>query len=130
MNSPRPYQGVGYSRLSRKCPRDVKNSRHFRKPIILKLLNRLDIQKHAVCARMLPIKCITTAFQYITYPTWDKNKFEVNDIALIELNETVTFDEYTLPVCLPNGERVKTGVTCFAAGWGLTGMFYCRPIFF
>lgn len=34
----------------------------------------------------------------------------------------ITFNDYAMPVCLPNGEKVKTGTTCFAAGWGLTGM--------
>nr|XP_039272367.1 uncharacterized protein LOC120346648 [Styela clava] len=43
-----------------------------------------------------------------------------NDIALIKLNEPVTYTEHVRPICLPGGEQTSTDKHCFAAGWGKT----------
>lgn len=47
---------------------------------------------------------------------------EDNDIALIELDSPVAFNDYVQPACLP---RVTMGsetnfTSCFATGWGIT----------
>nr|XP_039268100.1 A disintegrin and metalloproteinase with thrombospondin motifs adt-1-like [Styela clava] len=57
--------------------------------------------------------------KHILYPNWNEDKFEINDIALIELDKPVRFNRWVRPVCLPNGEKPKIGTKCYAAGWGL-----------
>ncbi|VEN49901.1 unnamed protein product [Callosobruchus maculatus] len=42
---------------------------------------------------------------------------QYNDIALIELDQTVKFTEYILPICLDDGNGY-TGIKLIATGWG------------
>nr|CAH7727393.1 unnamed protein product [Callosobruchus chinensis] len=42
---------------------------------------------------------------------------QYNDIALIEVDETVRFTEYILPICLDDGNDY-TGIKLIATGWG------------
>ncbi|KAL0831995.1 hypothetical protein ABMA28_001495 [Loxostege sticticalis] len=45
-----------------------------------------------------------------------------NDIALLRLNEPVTYSHAVRPVCLPkNKEKTYVGSTAIVAGWGATG---------
>ncbi|CAK8694597.1 unnamed protein product [Clavelina lepadiformis] len=43
-----------------------------------------------------------------------------NDIALIELNQTVEFNDAISPICLPCGEVPQEGDKCWATGFGRT----------
>ncbi|XP_078578595.1 plasminogen-like [Branchiostoma floridae x Branchiostoma japonicum] len=43
-----------------------------------------------------------------------------NDIALMKLSSSITFDDYASPVCLPTVD-VADGTECYATGWGSTG---------
>lgn len=42
-----------------------------------------------------------------------------NDIQLVKLNESITFNEYIMPVCLPSPE-LDIGTIFIASGWGST----------
>ena len=42
-----------------------------------------------------------------------------NDLALLRLNESLTFDCYVRPVCLPCDD-VDVNTLCIATGWGST----------
>ena len=42
-----------------------------------------------------------------------------NDIAIMELKETVTFNDYISPVCVTEGD-VSAGTSCVTTGWGET----------
>lgn len=57
--------------------------------------------------------------------------FPANDIAIVELNQKVYFDDKTLtvrPICLPNGEVPVPGQLCFATGWGWTQQEYAPDV--
>lgn len=51
------------------------------------------------------------------------SKYKYNDIALLRLNETVTFNDYIRPACLPEFSSIASHA--FATGWGRTGSY--RP---
>lgn len=41
------------------------------------------------------------------------------DVALVELEEPVSFTNYILPVCLPDPSVIfETGMNCWVTGWG------------
>ncbi|KAM9584079.1 serine protease 27 [Trichechus inunguis] len=40
------------------------------------------------------------------------------DVALVELEEAVTFTDYIIPVCLPDPSVFKAGMNCSVTGWG------------
>ncbi|KOC65504.1 Enteropeptidase [Habropoda laboriosa] len=50
------------------------------------------------------------------HPDYIDNGF-INDIAMLRLEEPVTFSDYVRPVCLPQSEP-KSGTTCTVTGWG------------
>ncbi|XP_063444873.1 atrial natriuretic peptide-converting enzyme-like isoform X1 [Mytilus trossulus] len=54
------------------------------------------------------------------YPHPEYNPITVdNDIALIELDEPVYFNDYLRPICLPDRTHVTpAGTRCYAVGWG------------
>ncbi|KAJ8250897.1 hypothetical protein GJAV_G00214510 [Gymnothorax javanicus] len=55
--------------------------------------------------------------QIITHPNF--NAILDNDIALMELNETVTFSDFILSVCLAaNGSSFNAGTNCTVTGFG------------
>ncbi|UYV70521.1 hypothetical protein LAZ67_7003406 [Cordylochernes scorpioides] len=67
--------------------------------------------------------------RFVIYPDIPEDEFLVNkkyrmshDIALIELNAPVTFNDRVSPACLPEGENTQppVGTKCYATGWGLT----------
>ena len=41
-----------------------------------------------------------------------------NDIALLELSGTLTFDENVRAICAPNPDEDYTGESAIVAGWG------------
>ncbi|CAG2167310.1 unnamed protein product [Oppiella nova] len=43
-----------------------------------------------------------------------------NDIALLELNQEITFREHIIPICLPQKGQNFTGEKATATGWGRT----------
>lgn len=46
---------------------------------------------------------------------------ETNDIALIQLDRPVTFDDLTQPACLPSALMAVTSLSpCYISGWGST----------
>lgn len=53
-----------------------------------------------------------------------KDKFNHNDIALIELENDVTFNNNVRPICLPSDDlkQFPTGTQCVATGWGTLGI--------
>ena len=49
--------------------------------------------------------------------------FHVNDIALLKVERVGDKDDGTFvpePICMPEGEIVEPGMTCYAIGWGHT----------
>ncbi|KRZ79292.1 Plasminogen [Trichinella papuae] len=63
-------------------------------------------------------KRIAVTSYYVQY--WDPQK-TTNDIALLRLAETVYYNDYTRPVCLPEpNEELIPGDICVVTGWGDT----------
>ncbi|KRX99150.1 Serine protease 30 [Trichinella pseudospiralis] len=63
-------------------------------------------------------KRIPVSSYYVQY--WNPQK-TTNDIALLRLAETVYYNEYTRPVCLPEpNEELTPGDICVVTGWGDT----------
>lgn len=50
---------------------------------------------------------------------FDDDQTFYNDIQLVKLNETVSFNEFIMPVCLPSPE-LDIGTIFLASGWGET----------
>lgn len=65
--------------------------------------------------------CHIHFLQHHLYANFDQNKFQINDLALIELDKPVKYTNWVRPICLPNREEAQPGTVCIAAGWGLTG---------
>ncbi|XP_058038585.1 mast cell tryptase-like [Ahaetulla prasina] len=56
----------------------------------------------------------------IPHPKFTANDF-VYDIALLELNNTVEFTKYILPMCLPKSSvKFPDNTSCWVTGWGTT----------
>ena len=54
----------------------------------------------------------------ITHPEYNSDGY-VNDLALIKLNEPVTFNDYVRPICLATlQEELNHYTDCWAIGWG------------
>jgi len=59
-----------------------------------------------------------TSFNGFTHEDWNHNTLE-NDIALIELPEAITFDDYIKPSCMPSkGMTANPGDLVSVIGWG------------
>lgn len=41
-----------------------------------------------------------------------------NDLALLEMEQPVTFDEHIVPICLPRGDEIILGEMGVVTGWG------------
>ncbi|XP_307757.5 uncharacterized protein LOC1269161 [Anopheles gambiae] len=62
---------------------------------------------------------------YVVHPDYYKqNGADYNDIALLQLSETVEFTDFIRPICLPTSEESRTvnltGKYATVAGWGQT----------
>uniref|UniRef100_A0A8C6X4C0 Peptidase S1 domain-containing protein n=1 Tax=Naja naja TaxID=35670 RepID=A0A8C6X4C0_NAJNA len=58
--------------------------------------------------------------QIISHPNYTAND-TVFDIALVELNSTVEFTKYILPMCLPESSvKFPDNTSCWVTGWGRT----------
>lgn len=66
---------------------------------------------HAPHIQVHPIRRI------IEHEAYDQDEFR-NDIALLELNTSICFDNFTQPVCLPNANESYLGHVCRSSGWG------------
>jgi len=65
-----------------------------------------------------PNRVEITSFNGFTHENWDTNTLE-NDIALIELPEAITFNDYIKPSCLPHaGHSCQPGEFVSVIGWG------------
>ena len=51
------------------------------------------------------------------HPNYMAGTFD-NDLALLELDRPVPFQEHIIPVCLPNDEMNNVGGVATVAGWG------------
>ena len=50
-----------------------------------------------------------------------------NDLALLELESPVEFDEHIVPICMPQGQDSYVGTVGYVSGWGRLSY---RKIFF
>uniref|UniRef100_A0A2M3Z9P7 CLIP domain-containing serine protease n=1 Tax=Anopheles braziliensis TaxID=58242 RepID=A0A2M3Z9P7_9DIPT len=62
---------------------------------------------------------------YVLHPEYYKeNGADYNDIALLQLSETVAFTDFIRPICLPTAAAIRTdnltGKVASVAGWGQT----------
>ena len=48
----------------------------------------------------------------------------LNDVAVIELENPATFNQFVSPVCLPNTAIPDDGQLCYATGYGIFSEFY------
>lgn len=55
----------------------------------------------------------------VIHPNFSRLFLE-NDIALVELEEPVTFDDNVQPICLPSEDDDFTGQNAYVSGWGYT----------
>lgn len=56
----------------------------------------------------------------IVHSAFDKNTFE-NDLAVIKLTDSIKFNEFIQPICLPDAPLVVSNETpCYISGWGYT----------
>ncbi|XP_041437455.1 transmembrane protease serine 2-like isoform X1 [Xenopus laevis] len=71
----------------------------------------------------LPSSCGANCYsvkRIIPHPGYNASNHD-NDIALMKLNNEITFGYNTQPVCLPNaGMFWKAGTQCWISGWGST----------
>lgn len=54
----------------------------------------------------------------VAHPEYDRST-KANDIALLLLEDNVTYSDYVRPVCLPGSGSVVVGERLWTAGWGL-----------
>ncbi|XP_026533192.1 serine protease 27-like [Notechis scutatus] len=58
----------------------------------------------------------------ISHPDYTKEAASSGDIALVELNSPVTFNNYILPICLPaSSVEFPANTKCWVTGWGQIG---------
>ncbi|XP_036594149.1 serine protease 27-like [Trichosurus vulpecula] len=51
-----------------------------------------------------------------------QNEFGLGDIALVQMDSSVNFNDLMLPICLPDtADRLVEGTLCWVTGWGQTG---------
>ncbi|KAK5850786.1 hypothetical protein PBY51_001633 [Eleginops maclovinus] len=69
----------------------------------------------------------STVSKIIVHPDYNNKRFN-NDIALIELSNPVTFNDYIRPVCLAsNSSQFHNSTSCWATGWGQIGKDEALP---
>jgi secreted trypsin-like serine protease len=54
------------------------------------------------------------------HPTYKFNYITHADIALLKLAETLEYNEYIQPICMPDGKEPAHGDMCHITGWGFT----------
>uniref|UniRef100_A0A8C6VQ72 Peptidase S1 domain-containing protein n=1 Tax=Naja naja TaxID=35670 RepID=A0A8C6VQ72_NAJNA len=58
----------------------------------------------------------------VSHPDYTKEEASSGDIALVELNSPVTFNNYILPICLPaSSVEFPANTKCWVTGWGQIG---------
>ncbi|KAK9395512.1 serine protease 27-like [Crotalus adamanteus] len=58
----------------------------------------------------------------ISHPDYNGKDGSIGDIALVELNSPVTFNDYILPICLPaSSVEFPAKTKCWVTGWGWIG---------
>ncbi|XP_053156424.1 transmembrane protease serine 12 isoform X2 [Hemicordylus capensis] len=71
-------------------------------------------------SRYLPQTVTCRVRAIMAHSDFNKDTFE-NDLALVKLIDTVEFNDYIQPICLPNNPLVVTDETpCYISGWGDT----------
>ncbi|XP_034991582.1 prostasin-like [Zootoca vivipara] len=61
----------------------------------------------------------TTVQQVISHPDYKEHDGSPGDIALAELKDSLHFNNYTLPICLPDSSaQFSMNATCWVTGWG------------
>ncbi|XP_032092139.1 serine protease 27-like [Thamnophis elegans] len=69
-----------------------------------------------------PNMVTSTVKRIISHPDYTKEEGSSWDIALVELNSPVTFNDYILPVCLPTSSaEFPADTKCWVTGWGQIG---------
>ncbi|XP_043855796.1 serine protease 33-like [Dromiciops gliroides] len=64
---------------------------------------------------------IQTVVQVIRHPDYQK-EYGPGDIALVQMDSPVNFNNFVLPICLPeSADQLVDGNLCWVTGWGQTG---------
>nr|XP_020851134.1 serine protease 27-like [Phascolarctos cinereus] len=64
---------------------------------------------------------IRKVVQFKRHPYYQK-EFGPGDIALVQMDSSVNFNNYILPICLPDSaDQPVEGTLCWVTGWGQTG---------
>jgi len=81
-----------------------------------------DLRNNEVNAKTIAIKRI------VSHPTYNSGTLN-NDFCLLELAETLTFNDHVQPICLADAEDGFTDQECFVTGWGndVQGISPYRP---
>ncbi|XP_028616770.1 serine protease 33-like [Grammomys surdaster] len=60
-----------------------------------------------------------TVARCIKHPSYSADEHSSGDIALVQLDSPISFNDYMLPVCLPKpGDPLDPGTMCWVTGWG------------
>ena len=86
-------------------------SNDLEKITIIAGLHDKQLAEEATRRQRMKVKTITV------HPRWNPETIE-NDLAILELTEPVTFNEYVQPVCLP-GPTAEAGSSVVLIGWGM-----------
>ncbi|XP_058038584.1 prostasin-like [Ahaetulla prasina] len=69
-----------------------------------------------------PNMVTSTLKRIISHPGYKEQEGSSGDIALLELNSPVTFNDYILPICLPaSSVEFPADTKCWVTGWGQIG---------
>jgi len=81
-----------------------------------------DLRNNEANAKTIAIKRI------VSHPRYNANNLQ-NDFCLLELAESLTFNEHVQPVCLADAADGFTNQECFITGWGndVQGISPIRP---
>jgi len=58
-----------------------------------------------------------TVRRVIVHRDYNAQTFE-NDIALLELDSAVEYQQHVVPICMPNDGEVQVGMSAYVTGWG------------
>ncbi|XP_073818447.1 serine protease grass-like isoform X2 [Musca autumnalis] len=104
--------------------------------IVAVRLGEYDISQLEDCMKKGPITRCNPPVEdvgvenIIIHPEYSK-RYRINDIALIKLNQTVTFKEHIKPICLPNDlsyAQPQPDTDLIISGWGLTEHGYTSNV--